>query len=97
MDENLIESALVWLIVVLVAKVPFAKNTRGVPCRLELLRDRCCIQRHPFSLKNSVRNPVLELVPAGHQRASGGGASRTDMEIRKAPALVSKRVQIWCL
>ena len=93
-DEDLVKAAPVGLILGLVAQMPLAENAGGVAGGLEHLRQRGGLQREPLALEDRVGDAVLELVPAGHQRAARRRARGADMEVREPHALGMQLVEV---
>ena len=94
MDKGLVEPALLRLIGLLVSEVPFSKNARGVSRLLQHLREDRGVERHPFTLENRVRDPILQRMTASHDRASRRRACGAHEEPRKTRASVVKRIEI---
>jgi hypothetical protein len=58
MNEHFAKTAIVRLIGILVAKVPFAENSCCIASLLQQLRKRSRIQRHPLALIDGVRDAI---------------------------------------
>ena len=66
MDERLIKSAVVGLVLVLITKVPFPKDAGGITGLLQDFRDGRCLECHTLSLENRMGDTILERGAAGH-------------------------------
>ncbi|MEY3530243.1 MAG: hypothetical protein RLZ70_1311 [Verrucomicrobiota bacterium] len=94
MDVDLVETALVRLVLRLVAEMPFAEDAGAVAGLLQLLGQGRRAERQALALEDGVGDAVLELMPPGQQRATRGGAGRRDLEIREADAFGAEPVEV---
>ena len=94
MDECFVETALMRLVRLLIAQMPFAENPGGVAGGLEHLRQRRRIQRHPLALQNGVGHAVFHRVTPGHDRRARGRTGRANQEPGKSGGCLVQLVQI---
>ncbi len=73
MNEDFVETALIRLVFILVAQMPFAEDARGIPGLFQYISDSHRGQAHTLALVNGVCFAVLELMFAGHQCAPRWG------------------------
>ena len=71
-DEDFIEAALVGLMCLFVAEVPFTKDAGGLAAFFEGLGKSGGLEGHAFALEDGVGDPVFERMPTGHERGTGG-------------------------
>src|SRR5687767_7128356 len=96
-SDELIETARIGMVSVIVAQMPFAKHSGGVPCFLEELREHHDIVGHSSLIRGPAARRFLaasrlagatphsgfERVEAGHDRRTRRRAERVDAELRE--------------
>ena len=95
--EDFVEATALWKVFVLIAEVPFAKESSGVASGLEHLREGKDVEGHAFALQDGVADSDVEGETATHYGGPSGGAGGTDLKVGETRGLGVKLVEVGSL
>ena len=92
--EGFVEAALVGLVFVFIAEVPFAEDARGVAGFFEGLGEDGGVEGHALALEDGVGDAVFFRMASGHEGGASRGAGGGDHEMGEAGAGIMEGIEV---